>query len=158
MRVVIQRVNNATLISGEFRSEIGFGLLVTVGISTNDTIYDVKYLAHKIANLRVFKDENNKTNLSLLDVDGEMMVVSNFTLQANCVRGLRPDFSRAMESEDALVLYNMLIDEFKKQGIKKVEIGSFGNHMHIETNLDGPFNLILESEGKTSEWEISRIV
>lgn len=148
MKIIIQRVNNATLTSEEFESEIGFGLLVTVGASMNDTYEDIKYLAKKIANLRIFKDEDNKSNLSLLDVSGEIMVVSNFTLQARISSGTRPDFSRAGDSDRAFELYNMLIEEFKLLGVKKVATGNFKHHMHISCELDGPFNLILESENR----------
>ena len=148
MKIIIQRVNYAKLTSEDYACEIGFGLLVTVGASMNDNYEDIKYLARKIANLRIFKDENNKSNLSLLDVNGEVMVVSNFTLQARIGSGTRPDFSRAGDSEKANELYLMLIDEFKKQGVKRVERGNFKHHMHIQCELDGPFNLILESENR----------
>ena len=148
MKTVIQRVNYATLTSEDFKSEIGFGLLVTVGASMNDTIEDIKYLAKKIVNLRIFKDDDNKSNLSLLDVQGEIMVVSNFTLQARIGSGTRPDFSRAGDSEKAFELYQMLIEEFKNLGVKRVEMGNFKHHMHIACELDGPFNLILESENR----------
>lgn len=151
MRVVLQRVNRAVLTSDDFQSEIGFGLLATVGVNVNDTINDVKYLAKKIANLRIFKDENDKCNLSLLNVNGEIMVVSNFTLQATIKSGTRPDFSKAGDSEKAYKLYVMLAEEFDKLGCKKVTIGNFGHHMHIDCELDGPFNLIIESEGRDNE-------
>ena len=148
MKIIIQRVNHCTLTSEDMVSDIGFGLLVTVGASMNDTVDDIKYLAKKIANLRIFKDDDNKSNLSLLDVGGEVMVVSNFTLQARIGSGTRPDFSRAGDSERAYELYMQLIEEFKRIGVKKVATGNFKHHMHIETELDGPFNLILESEGR----------
>lgn len=151
MRVVLQRVNKAILTSDDFRSEIGFGLLVTVGVNVNDTIHDVKYLAKKIANLRIFKDENNKCNLSLLNVNGEIMVVSNFTLQATIKSGTRPDFSKAGDGEKAYEIYNSLVKEFESLGCKNVEIGNFGHHMHIDCELDGPLNIILESEGRGNE-------
>ena len=148
MKIIVQRVNYSKLSSEDFSSEIGFGLLVTVGASMSDTVSDIKYLAKKIASLRIFKDENNKSNLSLLDVDGEIMVVSNFTLQARIGSGTRPDFSRAGDSDRALELYNLLLEEFKSLGVRRVETGNFKHHMHIQCELDGPFNLILESEGR----------
>lgn len=148
MKIIVQRVNKAILTSEEFISEIGFGLLVTVGASMLDTVADIKYLAKKIANLRIFKDENNKSNLSLLDVHGDVMVVSNFTLQARIGSGTRPDFSKAGDSNRAEQMYLMLIDEFKKIGVKNVATGNFKHHMHIDCELDGPFNLILESENR----------
>lgn len=148
MRIVIQRVNKASLKSGDFFSDIGFGLLASVGVNVNDTVEDIKYLAKKIVNLRIFKDEDGKCNRSLLDVDGEIMIVSNFTLQARIGSGTRPDFSKAGGSEFALKMYNLLLEEVKSLNVKKVAKGNFGNYMEIETSLNGPFNLILESEGR----------
>lgn len=148
MKVVVQRVNFCNLVSEAYSSSIGFGLLVTVGASMLDTDKDIEYLARKISNLRIFKDEDNKSNLSLLDVQGDVMVVSNFTLQARIGSGTRPDFSKAGDSEVALKLYEKLINEFKNLGIRNVASGNFKHHMHIECELDGPFNLILESEGR----------
>jgi D-tyrosyl-tRNA(Tyr) deacylase len=148
MKVIIQKVNRCHLYSEDVESNIGFGLLVTVGASMLDTEADIKYLARKIANLRIFKDEEGKCNLSLLDVKGEVLVVSNFTLQARIGSGTRPDFSRAGDSEKAKELYEKLISEFVEIGVTKVEKGNFKHHMHIDCELDGPFNLILESEGR----------
>ena len=148
MRVVLQKVHSATLTSDNYTGHIEEGLLVTVGVGKLDTIADMQYLAEKIVNLRVFKDEFGKANLSLKDINGEIMIVSNFTLQANAKRGTRPDFSHAMEPEKALSLYNDMLKYVESLGVKKVEKGDFGNHMHIETVLDGPFNLVLESEGR----------
>jgi len=148
MKVIIQNVNSAILTSEDFESSINYGLLVTVGASMNDTDADIKYLAKKIANLRIFKDENNKCTLSLLDIGGDVMVVSNFTLQARISSGTRPDFSHAGDSDKAKKLYEKLIEEFRSIGIKNVATGNFKHHMHISANLDGPFNLILESEGR----------
>ena len=148
MRVVIQKVHSATLTSDDFVSSIGEGLLVTVGIGKLDTDKDMKYLAEKIVNLRIFKDENDKINLSVKDINGDIMLVSNFTLQGNAKRGTRPDFSHAMEPVGANRMYNEFVDYVTTLNIGKVERGYFGHHMHIETILDGPFNLVLESEGK----------
>ena len=148
MRIVLQRVNYASLTSDDFRSEIGHGLLASVGVSVDDTEKDVEYLAKKIVNLRIFKNEDNKCNLSLIDVAGDIMIVSNFTLQARIGSGTRPDFSRSGDSNNALRLYNLLIEEVKKNYYGKVAMGNFKHHMHIACELDGPFNLILESEGR----------
>lgn len=151
MKVVLQRVNRCTLTSDDYSSKIGFGLLVTVGVNRNDTIYDIKYLAKKIVNLRIFKDENNKSNLSLLDVDGDIMIVSNFTLQANIQSGTRPDYSHAGSNEFAFDMYSKFIDEVKKYNVKNVAMGNFGHHMHLDTELDGPFTILLDSEGREHE-------
>ena len=147
MKIVMQRVNYARLTSNEFTSSIGFGLLATVGVSKNDTIEDIRYLAKKIVNMRQFKDDENKCNKSLLDIQGEMMIVSNFTLQATIKSGTRPDFSHAGDNEFAYSMYQKFISEIENFGIK-VATGNFGNHMHIDTELDGPFTIIIESEGR----------
>ena len=148
MRIVLQRVNYCRLTSDDFFSEISYGLLATVGISVDDTEKDIEYLARKIVNLRIFKNDENKCNLSLKDVSGDIMIVSNFTLQARIGSGTRPDFSRSGDSDNALRLYNLLIEEVKKNYSGHVATGNFKHHMHIECELDGPFNLILESEGR----------
>lgn len=148
MRVVLQRVNYCKLTSGDYYSEIGFGLLATVGISRDDTIKDIEYLVKKIVNLRIFKDSEDKSNLSLIDVSGDIMIVSNFTLQARIGSGTRPDYSKSGDSEHALQLFNLFVEEFKKNFEGKVSIGNFKHHMHLDCELDGPFNLILESEGR----------
>lgn len=149
MKIVVQKVHYCKLTSEDVISQIDDGLLVIVGASMQDTREDISYLARKIANIRIFKDEEGKCNKSLLDVKGDVMVVSNFTLQARIGSGTRPDFSRAGNPEVALKLYEQLIDEFKNLGIKNVAQGNFKHHMHLDCQLDGPFNLILESEGRS---------
>ena len=113
-----------------------------------DTMEDLKYIARKVSNLRIFKDEAGKMTRSIIDEGGDVMVVSNFTLQARIGSGTRPDFSKAGSSERALELYERLIEEFKQQGVRNVASGHFKHHMHIECELDGPINIILESEGR----------
>lgn len=148
MKIVLQRVNYCKLSSEDFYSEIGYGLLATIGVSVDDTDKDVEYLAKKLLNLRIFKNDENKCNLSIMDISGDIMLVSNFTLQARIGSGTRPDFSRAGESEHALDFYNKLINEVGRLYNGNIAIGNFKHHMHIECELDGPFNLILESEGR----------
>jgi len=150
MKIVLQRVNRCTLTSGEYVSSIGFGLMATIGVSKNDTIGDIKYLAKKIVNMRQFKDDDNKCNRSLLDIGGDMMIVSNFTLQANIKSGTRPDFSHAGDNDFAYEMYHKFAEEVKNYGVN-VALGNFGNHMHIDTELDGPFTIIIESEGREHE-------
>ena len=146
----MQRVDWAKLTSLDFKSEIGFGVLADVGVNENDTIYDVKFLAKKIANLRMFEDDMDKTNLSLLDLKADIMIVSNFTLQADTRKGHRPDFIHAAKRDKALDLYLKLVDEVSALGLH-VEHGNFGEHMDINTSLNGPFTLILEAEGREHE-------
>ena len=121
MKIILQRVNRCTLTSNEFVSTIGFGLLAVVGGSKNDAIADLKYLAKKLVNLRQFKDNNNKCNLSLIDIKGEIMIVSNFTLQANIKSGTRPDFSHAGDNDFAYDMYLKLIEEVKSMLSLKVK-------------------------------------
>ena len=151
MKIVLQRVNRCKLTSLDYESVIGFGLLATIGVSKNDTIDDVKYLAKKIVNMRQFKDEDNKCNRSLLDVKGEMLIVSNFTLQATIKSGTRPDFSHAGDNDFAYAMYIKFAEEIKSYGVN-VKLGNFGNHMHIDTEIDGPFTIIIESEGRGNEY------
>lgn len=145
MKVVIQKINSCELfVENKSFSKSKHGLLIFVGISDDDTQEKVKYLAKKIARMRLFRDNAGKTNLSLLDVKGEIMLVSNFTLLAEISSGTRPSFSRAGEPEKANKLYLMLADEFVKNGVKHVATGMFGNHMHLKTELDGPFTILME--------------
>lgn len=150
MKILVQRVKSAKLQSNNFSSEIGFGVLAFVGVNENDTIFDGKYLAKRLINLRMFDDNMGKTNLSLLDVKADIMLVSNFTLQGSTKKGNRPDFIHAGKRDMALDLYNLLINEVKTSGLK-VERGDFGEDMQIDTHLDGPFTLLLESEGRQNE-------
>lgn len=150
MKIVLQRVNRCTLTSNDYTSNIGFGLMATIGVSKNDTMWDIKYLAKKIVNMRQFKDEDNKCNKSLLDIGGDMMIVSNFTLQANIKSGTRPDFSHAGDNDFAYDMYLKFAEEIRNYGVN-IALGNFGNHMHIDTELDGPFTIIIESEGREHE-------
>lgn len=151
MRVLVQKIHSCTLtVDDEIVSQVGFGLLVTVGVNRFDTMQDVQYVAKKIANMRIFKGENDKLTKSLFDVDGDILVVSNFTLQAEIRSGTRPNFNHAMEPEMANKLYLAVADEFRKLGVKNVQTGSFRHHMHLNTILDGPFNIIIDTN-KTGE-------
>lgn len=144
MRLVIQRVLHAEVqVDGNTIGKIGKGLLVFVGAGQDDTkeIAD-KYL-RKLLGLRIFEDENGKTNLSLKDVDGELLIVSQFTLYANCKKGNRPSFIEAGEPHMAEALYEYMIDEAKKS-VPVVEHGEFGADMKVSLLNDGPFTVILD--------------
>ena len=146
MRLVIQRVLHAeVLVDGNTIGKIGKGLLVFVGAGQDDTkeIAD-KYL-RKLLGLRIFEDENGKTNLSLKDVDGELLIVSQFTLYANCKKGNRPSFIEAGEPHMAEALYEYMIDEAKKS-VPVVEHGEFGADMKVSLLNDGPFTVILDEK------------
>ena len=146
MRLVIQRVLHAEVqVDGNTIGKIGKGLLVFVGAGQDDTkeIAD-KYL-RKLLGLRIFEDENGKTNLSLKDVDGELLIVSQFTLYANCKKGNRPSFIEAGEPHMAEALYEYMIDEAKKS-VAVVEHGEFGADMKVSLLNDGPFTVILDEK------------
>lgn len=144
MRALIQRVNNAKVtVKDQLISQIGKGFLVFLGVTHSDTESEINYLVEKIANLRVFGDDNNKMNLSLLDIKGEVLIVSQFTLYADCKRGRRPDFISAAKPELAQELYKKFIQRFRETGLKVGE-GEFGAMMDIELVNSGPVTIMLE--------------
>lgn len=144
MKVVLQRVNSASVtVDGKICGEIGKGYLVLLGVGQGDTDADCRYLADKIINLRIFSDENDKINLSLDDVDGDILVVSQFTLYADCRKGNRPNFIQAAKPDEAERLYNYFVDYCRGKG-KRVETGVFGADMKVRIENDGPFTVILE--------------
>ena len=137
MKAIIQKVKKATLYSeGKKFSEIGNGMLVLFGVSANDDASKVKAFAEKILKLRIFDDENGKTNKSIFDTNGEIMVVSNFTLYASLKGTNRPDFINSAKAEKAEEIYNLFVKELSKQ--IKVKTGVFRTYMEIDTILDGP--------------------
>ena len=147
MRDVIQRVSRAeiTIDHRETRS-IGPGLVVFLGVMQGDGEAQADFLAEKIHGLRVFTDENQKMNLSLEDVQGELLVVSNFTLGTDCQKGRRPSFDLAAPPQEADRLYQRFVAHAKEQGIRKVETGEFGAHMDVLFANDGPVTLIIDTE------------
>ncbi len=145
MKLVIQRVNNAKLyVEDDTISEIGLGYLVLVGIEPTDDDKLIKYYAEKVSKLRIFRDENGKTNLSIKDLQGEILAVSNFTLLAETKGANRPSFSHAAPPDQALALYNLFCEELNK--FVPTKRGIFGEHMHIETNLDGPVTIVIDTK------------
>lgn len=152
MKIVMQKVHHCNLhVDDKPYSSIGYGLLLMVGVHRDDSMEDVIKCANKLTKMRVFKDDNDKLNLSVLDVGGDVMVVSNFTLNAHIASGTRPDFSHGADMEKANTLYLALADEIKKCGVKNVQTGHFRTHMHIETVLDGPFNIVYDTHERTSK-------
>ncbi|MEN3007864.1 D-aminoacyl-tRNA deacylase [Pseudothermotoga sp.] len=146
MRAVVQRVHNASVsVDGKLVGQINTGLLVYLGVGKNDTEKDVEWMCDKIANLRIFEDSNGKMNLSLLQVNGELLVISQFTLYGDCRRGRRPSFDEAAPPEIGEKLYEMFIEKMKQQ-VKRVERGIFGAHMEVESINDGPVTILLDSE------------
>lgn len=144
MKIVLQRVSSAVVkVDGKICGSIGTGYLVLLGIGNDDTEDDCRRLADKIINLRIFSDENDKINLSLGDVGGELLIVSQFTLYADCRKGNRPNFIQAGKPDKAERLYNYFADYCRSKG-KHVETGIFGADMKVELVNDGPFTVILE--------------
>jgi len=145
LRAVVQRVSRAQVtVAGEITGEIGCGFLVLLGVAEDDTQDDVIFLAAKIAGLRVFEDEAGKMNLSLADVGGRMLVVSQFTLLGDCRKGRRPSFIAAAPPERADQLYQSFVAEVGGHGIE-VATGRFQQHMDVELVNDGPVTLLLDS-------------
>ena len=146
MRLVIQRVKNASVtVDNEVTGKIGKGYLVLVGVSDSDTESTADKLIRKMIGLRIFEDENGKTNLSLADVSGSLLLVSQFTLYANCRKGNRPSFIEAGSPENAEALYEYMIRECKKS-VPEVQTGIFGADMEVSLVNDGPFTVILDSD------------
>lgn len=145
MKFVIQRVTEASVeVDEKIIGEIATGYLVLIGVGQEDTTAEADHLIKKMINLRIFSDENGKTNLSLKDVDGGLLLVSQFTLYANCKHGNRPSFTEAGDPKKAEELYEYIIAECRKQ-IPVVQTGSFGADMKVRLCNDGPFTILLES-------------
>lgn len=146
MKAVIQRVlKSEVTINGVEKRKIGKGFLILIGITDSDTKKDAEVLAEKCCGLRVFEDDDGKMNVSLKDAGGELMIVSNFTLYADCRKGKRPSFTNAARPEYAVPLYEYFITKCKEYGIN-VQTGEFGADMQIDMVCDGPITLILECE------------
>ena len=146
MRAVIQRVKSASVtVEGRVVSEIHKGLLIFLGIAQEDAPADVDYMANKIANLRIFEDDEGRMNLSILDVGGEVLVVSQFTLYGDCRKGRRPSFIAAARPEKADPLYQAFMDEISRLGVP-VKAGIFQAMMDVELINDGPVTMLLDSK------------
>lgn len=145
MRTIIQRVKHAKVnINERTVGKIDKGFLILLGITHTDTVKEVRWLANKIKDLRIFEDENEKMNLSLDDVKGEVLIVSQFTLYGNCIKGRRPAFIDAARPELAEDLYLKFVEEFRSFGIK-TETGEFAADMKVELLNDGPVTLIIDT-------------
>ena len=146
MKAVVTNVQHASVrVDGETVGRIGSGFLILLGVTHTDTEADVRKLADKICGLRVFKDDEGKTNRSLADVQGEVLVVSQFTLYASCRHGRRPDFLAAANPELAVPLYEAFVQRIRDSGFH-TETGIFGAYMEVESVNDGPFTLVIDTE------------
>jgi len=147
MKAVIQRVSEASVVINEkLISKIKNGLLVLIGIVDEDTNEDIDWLVKKIVNLRIFNDENDVMNNSLIDVDGDAIIVSQFTLQASTKKGNRPSYIKAAKPEVAIPLYNQFVSQFELELNKKVGTGEFGADMKVALINDGPVTIIINSK------------
>ncbi len=148
MRAVIQRVKKAkVIINNKIVSEIGKGLLVFLSIGKEDNEKDFEYISRKLIGLRIFEDENSKFNLSLTDINGEILIVSQFTLYGDCRKGRRPSFDQAETVENSLIIYNNFLKYFKKNYSNiPIKEGVFQAHMEVELINDGPVTFLLDSK------------
>lgn len=151
MKLVVQRVKNANVVvENEIIGEIKQGFMVLLGVAPTDTKEIADFLVQKLIHLRIFEDENEKMNLSIQDIDGELLIVSQFTLYANCSHGNRPSFTDAAKPDIANELYEYFVEQCKRENIKKVATGKFGADMQVTLQNDGPVTIILEKEEDTS--------
>ena len=148
MKALLQRVTSASVsVGGEVVGSIGRGLVVLVGVASGDSDKDIQYLAQKMVNLRIFADEADKFNLSALDIRGELLLVSQFTLLADTRKGRRPSFTEAAPPPQAEELFQKFVDAVKASGLK-VATGRFQQYMQLEINNDGPVTIMLDSQEK----------
>ena len=150
MRAIIQRVNHASVkVENEYVGKIKEGLLVLIGFEVSDDIADIQWVINKIVNMRLFEDQNQKMNLSLKDVDGELLLVSQFTLHASTKKGNRPSFVKSAPADYAVTLYNQTIDYAKTMiHEKKIQTGIFGAMMDVDLCNKGPVTITLDSKNK----------
>jgi len=149
MKVVIQRVSKSSVnINGEVVASINNGLLILLGIINEDTQDDINWLSKKIANLRIFGDENGVMNRSIIDIDGEAIVVSQFTLHANTKKGNRPSYIKAAKPNVAIPLYKAFVSQLESDLGKQVQTGQFGADMKVELLNDGPVTIIIDSKNR----------
>ena len=149
MRAIIQRVNEASVkVNNQIIGSIETGLLVLLGIENTDTDDDVEWLAAKIINMRIFSDENGLMNKSIQEVDGEILLISQFTLFAQTKKGNRPGFTRAAKTEIAIPLYEQMINTLQKLSSKKPQTGKFGADMKVSLLNDGPVTIIMDTQDK----------
>jgi len=151
MKALLQRVKKASVsVDNQMCGAIGYGLVIFVGVAADDTEFDARYLVNKTSNLRIFSDESGKFNLSAVDIGAELLVVSQFTLLANTVKGRRPSFTEAASPTHAGSLVNKFTEMLRVTGLR-VETGQFQQHMQVEICNDGPVTIMLDSKEKKNQ-------
>ena len=147
MIALVQRTDGASVsVDSNIVGKIEKGLVVFLGVFENDSEEQCEYLARKVSNLRIFSDQNDKMNLSVLDSDGQILVISNFTLCADAKKGTRPSYDKAMRPDDANRLYELFCQKLVKNGVKSVQKGVFGAYMTVNVSNDGPISVILDTD------------
>ncbi|MFP3861186.1 MAG: D-aminoacyl-tRNA deacylase [Bacteroidales bacterium] len=150
MRALIQKVNYSRVyIENELKADIGKGLLVLLGIENEDSDEDIQWLSNKISQLRIFEDNEGVMNLSVRDIEGEIMVISQFTLHAKTKKGTRPSYSKAAKPDIAIPLYEKFVKQMEKDIEKNVKTGEFGAYMKIDLENDGPVTIMIDSKNKS---------
>ncbi|MDR1348644.1 MAG: D-tyrosyl-tRNA(Tyr) deacylase [Prevotellaceae bacterium] len=149
MKTVVQRVSQAAVtIAGTVKSQIGKGIMMLVSFEESDTVEDLSWLAAKVCKLRIFDDSEGVMNVSLQDIDGEILIVSQFTLHASTKKGNRPSYIKAAKPEMAIPLYNKFIETVELELMKKVKTGTFGADMKIELVNDGPVTIVIDTKNR----------
>lgn len=146
MKIIIQRVNFAEIfVNNKFRGKIQKGIIAYTGVANGDSVKDIDFCIDKLINLRIFDDENGKLNLSVKDIRGELLIVSNFTIYGNTKKGRRPSYTDSATANEAQEIYNLFVKKLEQTGVR-FETGEFGQYMRIVSENDGPVNLIIDSK------------
>ena len=146
MKIIVQRVNFAEIfVNNKFKGKIQKGIVAYIGITNEDSVKDIDFCIDKLINLRIFDDESGKLNLSVKDINGNLLIVSNFTIYGNTKKGRRPSYTDSAPASEAYEIYNLFVKKLEQTGIR-FETGEFGQYMRIVSENDGPVNLIIDSK------------
>ena len=146
MKIIIQRVNFAEIfVNNKFKGKIQKGIVAYIGVTNGDSVKDIDFCIDKLINLRIFDDESGKLNLSVKDINGNLLIVSNFTIYGNTKKGRRPSYTDSAPASEAYEIYNLFVKKLEQTGIR-FETGDFGQYMRIVSENDGPVNLIIDSK------------
>ena len=146
MKIIVQRVNFAEIfVNNKFKGKIQKGIVVYIGITNGDSVKDIDFCIDKLINLRIFDDESGKLNLSVKNINGNLLIVSNFTIYGNTKKGRRPSYTDSAPASEAYEIYNLFVKKLEQTGIR-FETGEFGQYMRIVSENDGPVNLIIDSK------------